>query len=228
MKRSFIISLVLLLSCSMASIAQVRDPNFKKELVVGVRGGISIPSVYFYPNIQQNTWIGYTTGLSLRYTEEKIFGLIVEANLTQRGWDELFTADPYHYRRTIDYLEIPFMSHIYFGSDKFHGFVNLGPQLGIALGDNKSANFDTQNLPSFKDPNIIKESYELPIKNTFDYGITGGLGVELRLDRHIIALEGRYYFGLGDIFGNRKADIFYGSSANRGFIVTLSYMFKIF
>lgn len=227
MKKSITLSLILLLSCCVASIAQVRDPNFKKELLVGVRGGVSIPEVYFYPNIQQNTWVGYTTGFTLRYTEEKLFGFVVEANLTQRGWDEMFTADPYSYRRTIDYVEIPFMTHIYFGSDKFHAFVNLGPQLGIALGDSKKANFDTQNLPTFSDPNVIKESYELPIKNIFDYGITGGLGVELRFDRHIIALEGRYYFGLGDIFGNRKADTFYGSSANRGFLVTLSYLFKV-
>ena len=63
--------------------------------------------------------------------------------------------------------------------------------------------------------------------NNFDYGITGGVGVELRLNRNVFVLEGRYSFGLGDIFGNKKADVFHGSSANRGILVTLSYMFNV-
>lgn len=227
MKQRLVILLCALLSGCVLSMAQVRDPNFKRELLLGVKGGVSMPSVAFSPNIEQNTWLGYTAGVALRYTEEKLFGLIVEANVTQRGWDEYFEYDPYQYRRTLTYLEIPFLTHIYFGSNTVHGFVNLGPQLGVLLGENRSANFDTHSLPSFRNPNTIKESYELPVKNIFDYGITGGLGVELRLNRNILVLEGRYYFGLGDIFGNNKADVFYGSSANRGILVSLSYMFNV-
>lgn len=227
MKRPLVILICAILTCSVVSIAQVRDPNFKRELLVGAKAGISIPSMAFSPVIEQNTWVGYTAGIAMRYTEEKLFGLIVEANITQRGWDEYFEYDPYQYRRTLTYLEIPFLSHIYFGSDKVHGFVNLGPQLGVLIGENRTANFDTHNLPSFSNPNTIKESYELPVKNILDYGIAGGLGVELRLNRNIFVLEGRYYFGLGDIFGNNKADVFSGSSANRGILVSLSYMFNV-
>lgn len=227
MKKNLFILFVVVLCCSIMSYAQQRDPNFDKELSLGVKGGITIPNVAFSPSVQQNTWIGTTTGIALRYTEEKIFGLIVEANFSQRGWDEKFENDPYSYRRTLNYVEIPFMTHIYFGSEKFHAFVNLGPQLGIMVGDTYTANFDIDNPPYFRDPNKIKEVYALPVKNIFDYGITGGVGAELRLGRHIIGLEGRYYFGLGDIFGNHKADIFSGSSANRGFTVLLSYMFRI-
>ena len=107
------------------------------------------------------------------------------------------------------------------------GFVNIGPQIGNLDHDNAKADFDINNLPTFNGENRINEVYTLPIANRFDYGITGGVGVELRLKRHIILLEGRYYFGLGDIYGNRKADIFSGSSANRGFMINLAYMFRI-
>lgn len=218
--------LLLLLSCTVA-VSQVRDPNFKRELSLGVKAGVTIPDMALSPTVAQNTWIGYTSGVSLRYIEEKIFGLVVEFNWAQRGWDEAFTDNQYAYRRTFNYLEIPFLSHIYFGSERFHAFVNLGPQVGFMLNDVTNTNFDTANLPNFSDSNKIKESYELPVKNRFDYGITGGLGVELRFNRHIIAMEGRYYFGLGDVFGNRKSDVFSGSSANRGFVATLSYMFRL-
>lgn len=227
MKRLSTILLLFILSGAFALMAQVRDPKFKRELLLGVKAGVSIPNIEFSPAVAQNAWVGYTTGFSFRYTEEKLFGLIIEANFTRRGWDENFDDDPYNYRRSLDYLEIPFLAHIYFGSDKIHGFVNLGPQLGVLINEAKISNFDVSNPPSFSNYNKVKEAYDLPIKNIFDYGITGGLGAELRLNKHIIVLEGRYYFGLGDIFGNRKADVFSGSSANRGFLVTLSYMFNI-
>ncbi len=227
MKKSIIITAILLLCSYAFATAQVRDPNFKRELSVGVKGGVTLPSMAFSPSIEQNTWVGTTAGVTMRYIEEKIFGLIVEANFSQRGWDETFEEDPYNYRRTLNYLEIPFLAHIYFGSEKVHGFVNLGPQVGILLNDNKEGNFDINNPPTFNDRNKIPEVYNMPVKNIFDYGITGGLGVELRLNRHIIILEGRYYFGLGDIYGNRKSDVFYGSSANRGFLVSLAYQFRI-
>ncbi len=224
--RCYITIIALLLTFSTA-IAQVRDPNFKRELSVGAKAGITIPEMALSPAVDQNTWMGYTSGLTFRYIEEKIFGLIVELNWAQRGWDEKFEGVDYSYRRTLNYLEIPFLSHIYFGSEKFHGFVNLGPQVGFMLNDSKQANFDLDNPPTLGNGHHNKEAYDLPVKNRFDYGITGGLGVELRFNRHIILLEGRYYFGLGDVFGNHKADVFYGSSANRGFLATISYMFRI-
>ncbi|MBR6757908.1 MAG: PorT family protein [Bacteroidaceae bacterium] len=225
-QRLFIV--ILIIACgTLLSLSQQRDPNFPKELSLGVKAGVNFPNMALSPSVQQNTWIGYTAGFTMRYIEEKLFGFVIEANFSQRGWDEKFETDPYNYRRTFNYVEIPFMSHIYFGSDKFHAFVNLGPQLGIMLNDTYTANFDVNNPPSFSERNKIKESYSLPVKNIFDYGITGGVGVELRMQRHIVALEGRYYFGLGDTFGNHKSDVFYGSSANRGFTITLSYMFRI-
>ena len=226
MKKLKIICVIMALACMTTAWAQ-RDITFDRELSVGVKGGVTIPNMAFSPSIQQNTWVGYTTGLTFRYIEENIFGLIAGLNFTQRGWDEKFEKDPYHYRHTLDYIEIPFLAHIYFGSDVVRGFVNIGPQIGILYHDNAKADFDINNLPTFNGENRINEVYTLPIANRFDYGITGGVGVELRLKRHIILLEGRYYFGLGDIYGNRKADIFSGSSANRGFMINLAYMFRI-
>ena len=226
MKKLRNICVIMALACMTTAMAQ-RDITFDRELSVGVKGGVTIPSMAFSPSIQQNTWVGYTTGLVFRYTEEKIFGLIAELNFSQRGWDENFGNDPYHYRHMLDYIEIPFLAHIYFGSDVVRGFVNIGPQIGILYHDNFNADFDIDNLPAFTEENRINEVYNLPIANRFDYGITGGVGVELRLKRHIILLEGRYYFGLGDIYGNRKADVFSGSSANRGFMVNIAYLFRI-
>jgi hypothetical protein len=39
-------------------------------------------------------------------------------------------------------------------------------------------------------------------------------------------LEGRYYYGLGDIYGNSKRD-FFGRSNNNAIVVKLTYLFDI-
>lgn len=67
----------------------------------------------------------------------------------------------------------------------------------------------------------------LKIKNRFDYGITGGAGVEFIIKkRHSVLLEARYYYGLGNIFPSSKADEF---SASRGstIMVNLGYMYRL-
>ena len=61
----------------------------------------------------------------------------------------------------------------------------------------------------------------------FDYGITAGAGIEFIIKRkHRISLEGRYYFGIGNIFPDDRKDTF---SASRGMsiLVTLGYSYRL-
>ena len=73
--------------------------------------------------------MGYTGGVSVRYIEEKFFGLIAEINFTQCGWNETFEEDPYTYTHTLNYVTIPFLTHFFFGNRVVRGFVNAGPQI---------------------------------------------------------------------------------------------------
>ena len=67
----------------------------------------------------------------------------------------------------------------------------------------------------------------MSVENKFDYGIAAGLGVELSL-KHVghFLLEGRYYYGLGNIYGDTKRDYF-GKSNNSSIIVKLTYLFDL-
>ena len=60
-----------------------------------------------------------------------------------------------------------------------------------------------------------------------DYGITVGAGVEYSHPKvgHFV-LEGRYYYGLGDIYGNTKKDYF-GRSNLSNVVIKLSYLFDV-
>ena len=67
----------------------------------------------------------------------------------------------------------------------------------------------------------------MPIENKFDYGIAAGLGLEYSKSRlgHFL-LEARYYYGLGDIYGNSKRD-FFGKSNFNNIVIKAAWMFDV-
>jgi hypothetical protein len=67
----------------------------------------------------------------------------------------------------------------------------------------------------------------LAVQNKFDYGIAAGGGIELSIPKvgHFI-LEGRYYYGLGNIFKNSKSDYF-GKSNHGQIVIKATYLFDI-
>lgn len=204
--------------------------TYEPHFTIGAKGGMTLSNMAFSPGIEQSMVSGMIMGVTARYTEEKFFGLIAELNIEQRGWKETFDETSYQYQRRLTYLQLPLLTHIYFGSKSFKGFVNLGPSIGYMISDNITSNFDYQNPASIEDFPITNRhiaQMSMDIKNKFDYGILGGLGIELIVKkRHSVLLEARYYYGLGNIFSAAKKDEF---SASRGtsIQVSLGYMFHI-
>lgn len=223
MKRIFLISCLLALALSSPA-----QKKIGKELFIGAKGGTTWSKLSITPNIKQQFEMGYLGGVSMRHIEERFFGVIVELNFAQHGWRDKFEGDDagYEYARKLNYIELPFLAHIYFGKKMFRFFINLGPQIGLCVGESTSSNFDPQNPPKFTELRE-KEQYKMKVDHPFDYGLTGGGGFEFRIkERHALVLEARYYFGLGDIFNNRSSDYF-SVSSNQSILVSLSYQFNI-
>lgn len=171
---------VMMLLPSVAMAQREYSPNFS----VGVRGGATLSSMAFTPEVHQSMIQGLTMGVTARYTEEKYFGLIGEVNITQRGWKEDFVRDEapkFEYSRTLTYVQIPLLTHIYFGSRKVKGFFNLGPEVGFLINDKITANFDYNKydaIEGFPQGYRTNEQLRMEVQNTFDYGIAGGAGIE--------------------------------------------------
>lgn len=207
--------------------------EYSPNLALGVKAGATLGRMSFSPEVHQKFVQGFEAGFKVRYTEEKIFGLIAELNISQRGWAEDFARDDapeFSYKRHLTYLQLPLLTHIYFGSRKVRGFINLGPEVGYLISDRISANFDYENYGSiqgFPQGYRTNEQLRKKIENKFDYGIAGGAGIELLFrDRHSVMLEGRYYFGLGNIYKASKSD-FFAASRTSAIEITLSYMFRV-
>lgn len=241
MKNRILLILLLALVPFMA-IAQVGE--YRSDLAIGVNGGIVMNTVSFSPTIQQTMFIGPEVGVSIRYTCEKYFALVCalqgEINFSRQGWSEAPEDGRYAYKRQMDYIHIPFMARLGFGRERkgVMGYIILGPQVGYCIGESDTRTgewgdainpYDPQgpmiNVP--KDPEGAWQQYNLGVEKKFEYGIVGGAGIEFSHPRigHF-TLEGRYHFGLSDIFNNSKKDPF-GRSANSTIMVKLSYFWDV-
>ena len=222
---------LLLLLLIMASVTGIdAQTHYKSHVHIGGHAGVTFSEMDFVPKTKQSLTSGMTMGLSFRYAEERHVGLYAELNLSQRGWAEDFEGAPLSYTRTLTYIELPIMTHIFFGSQKFKGFVNLGPQIGYNVGESISSDFDYEHpetVPEFPSGYRVNEQMYTPVKNKFDYGICAGLGGEyIMKHRHSFLLEARFYYGLGNIFPDSKKDVF-SASRSLCFYVTLGYMFSL-
>ncbi|MGN0282838.1 MAG: porin family protein [Prevotella sp.] len=236
-------SLIMLLP--MIAHAQIGD--HRNEIAVGVNGGYTMSSVGFSPNVPQKALGGATAGLTVRYTCEKYFksicALVAEVNVTQMGWNEdIKDADnnpvinsvtdmPEEYQRQITYIQVPLMARLGWGRERkgVQAFFQLGPQFGYFLKEKTTTNFDYdyRNITDRVGVQQYDYQYNMAVENKFDYGIAVGLGLEFSLPKlgHLL-LEGRYYYGLGNIYGNSKSDVF-GKSNNNSIMIKMTYLFDI-
>lgn len=234
--------------------AQVGE--YRTDLAIGVNGGYMLSSVGFTPEVPQKQLGGLTGGLSVRYTCEKYFksicALVAEVNIAQTGWKEdILDRDnhpvPLHtdptqslrYERQMTYVQVPIMARMGWGRERrgLQGFIQLGPQMGFFLKDKVSTNFDVHQS-AFNPESDVYQYGELrtshvvaqdtmAVEKKFDYGVAAGAGIEFSLPRvgHFI-LEGRYYYGLGNIYGNSKSDVF-GKSNFGQIVIKATYLFDI-
>ena len=216
-----------------AFVAQVfsQKSDFRPQLHIGLGGGALTSSMDFVPSILQKNSLGIYGGISARYISQNSLGLMLELNYAQRGWTEKFESQPdFSYTRKLHYLEVPLMTHVYFGN-KTRFIFNIGPQFSFLMGNSAQmsdalasdiAAKKTQN-PDAK----IGVQYDSDLRK-FDYGFIGGLGMELNTGIGSFEIEGRYYFGLGDLFENRKSkDNYFNRSAGRVIGAKLTYFFKV-
>lgn len=238
--------LFLLCAVPVAIWAQVGE--YRTDLAIGVNGGYVMNKISFTPEVAQDYQGGMTGGITVRYTCEKYFSsicaLTAEVNWAQMGWkesildmddqpvyyyDDTEKTDPLYYNRRMTYIQIPFMARLGWGRERrgVQAFIQLGPQLGFFRSESTSTNIvegmGTQNSRA----SYVTAQESMATENKFDYGIVGGAGIEFSMPKvgHFL-LEGRYYFGLGNIFGNTKRDYF-AKSANGAIVIKMSYLFDV-
>lgn len=218
-------------SVSMNPANMSAQARFAPRIEVGTHGGVTFSRMFFNPSVPQSFRAGGSGGVGVRYIEEKHFGLLAELNFVQRGWRESFDDTPqFQYSRALNYLELPVMAHIYFGSDKGRFFVNAGPQICLLMSESTTANFNPQEIgeiEGFPDTNRSNDQMKMPAENKLDFGISAGLGGELQVGRrNSLYIEGRFYYGLGNIYRSKRTDPF-NASNSMTVMATIGWWFRI-
>ena len=226
-------SLFLFICILCVTITQAQNKDFKGELYLGVGGGAMFTNMDFSPSVPQQFHLGYSGGLAAKYISEKNLGVILEANVSQRGWKEDYDpATGFEYTRKLNYVEIPFMAHVYAGK-KTRFIFNAGPQISILLSDKQQmsealANDLAARRTANPDARIGEQYMAIDSLKRVDYGIVAGIGMELKTGIGNFDLEGRYYFGFGDTFpNNRGRNDYFQRSAHRIIEAKLTYYFRM-
>lgn len=239
-----------------AVVAKAQVGDYRNELAIGVNGGYVMSNVAFVTKVPQTQLGGITGGFTARYTCEKYFSSIcavtAEVNFAQIGWNEQILdkndqpvplhTDPSQnlaYKRKMTYVQVPLLARLGWGRERngFQAFIHLGPQFGFFVNDKTETNFDVHDVSfnpeskgykyaDLRSSHVVAQD-TMAVENKFDYGIAVGAGLEFS-NRHFghFMIEGRYYYGLGNIYGNTKRDYF--SRSNFGnIVIKCTYLFDI-
>lgn len=239
--RSIIIA--LLTAVTLPAAAQIGE--YRNDLSIGVNGGYVLSNVGFTPKVNQSFHGGMTGGLSFRYVCEKYFSTIcavqAEVNYAQIGWKENIldindkpvinqvSGQSERYSRTMNYIQIPVFAQLGWGREQkgLKFFFQAGPQIGFCIGETTDTNFKVEDANLTDRVNHTLAQDTMAVENKFDYGIAAGLGLEYSNPKigHL-QFEARYYYGLGNIYGDSKKDYF-GKSNFGNIVVKLTYLFDI-
>ena len=162
--------------------------------------------------------MGATLGLTGRMTMGENVGLQAELNYSQQGWDEFYEDYPeLKYSRRLDYIQMPLYTHVQFGGKTVKGFINAGPQIGFMIGES------TKDQLNGEKPGRVNEQHDMPVEKKFEWGISGGIGIEIRTGIGYFTIEGRYLYSLGDIYKTESKNYF-AKASGQTITTKISYL----
>jgi len=200
--------------------------DFKYELYIGAKGGMTLSQVRFYPNVQTSFLEGNTGGLIFRLLSEPHIGFQVEFNYIQKGWKEKpftgqFATTSYFHR--LNYVDLPVMTHVNLGKKAFRFILNLGPEVSFLISENQGFIPPDRITPSTEG---YQAYYDKKTDSPVDILFTGGIGMEYHLKGgSAISLEGRAFYSLPNLLDTKK--YIYKASQSNGILVTMAYLFQL-
>jgi hypothetical protein len=182
-------------------------------LSFGVKQGITLSKINFEPFVSQPLYMGYTGGVAIKYLSENHAGIQGEFNYSQRGWEEKLDSGKV-YKRRLNYLEVPILTHFTIGSAKTKAMINVGPNLSFFQSEKE----EMSALESYD----IKKYYQRKLDKHFELGLNAGIGILQETPIGEFQIEARFHFGLQNIFvTDTNTDM--AQSQNLFYGITLTY-----
>ena len=171
---------VLSLAMSFETIAQ------DKVWSVGPEVGVSL-SKYGTDAGANDFKSGAIGGLFVTYSIKNTFGITTKVLYSQKG-ASFKSIDT---KQTLNYIEVPVIGRFFLNKEgTFRPNIFVGPSFGFLTGaTNKVGSNDRVKIDNYD-----------AIYNTFDFGVTGGIGFNFLISNETyFIIDGRYTHGLSDI-----------------------------
>ena len=154
-----------------------------------------------------------------RYISEPQLGIQIEANYIQKGWSE--NRDTLgNYRRQIDMLEFPFLTHFYIGKySKFRYQIELGPYMSYLLKESETL--------GISDTSVYRDYYGKAVSEKFEFGYIAGISVGLRTHIGIFELQGIYSHSLINLFKPGREEFVYIGSRAQAIVISINYLIRL-
>ena len=192
--------------------------QFKSSTYLGISGGGNLCRVSFTPSVDQNPLATPSVGLVFRHVSEPHIGLQVEATYLGRGWIEnLDTLGTY--KRSIQSIHLPLYAVFIAGSKTVRFTFTLGPYLSRVIKEEETI--------AVTDSRYLKDYYGKSLSDKWEFGFTGGIGVELHTRAGAFGLRALYNHSLTNIFPLNEDEFYYNTSRSQVLHVGLTYFIKI-
>jgi len=198
--------------------------NTMSEWYIGPSAGASMSTINLMPKLVDKLYTqGKTFGFTTRYISENHFGFQIDLNYFEAGWKEdlsgLKKASEYSYARKLNFVEVPFLMHAYTGSETSRVFLNVGPKFSYLLSE-------SENIRDLSINNQLRD-HNKAVANPFQYGIVAGAGLEFHLMRSVLGLEGRYCYGLTNLFDDKIDSENFSSSSLQTISLNVYFLFEL-
>ena len=210
--KKIILSFLLIIFTIPFVFSQAND--FKPYSSFGIKQGLDFSSVLFVPSVKENNQMGYIGGLVYKYQNERLFGLQIELNYIQKGWNEKFDSTKNSYSRRLEYIELPFITHIVFGKKNLKYYVNLGTAVRYFIGEKENKNLSIGTTE--------KEYYGKNVENKVEYSALAGAGFVYHSGIGEFQVGFRYQLTFTDIFKTTDQTYYY-QSQNSLFAISVTY-----
>ncbi len=151
---------------------------------------------------------GLTLGAGFNFALGETFSIQPELLYIQKGSKEEFGDATL--RNRLNFLEIPVLGKVSFGSETVRAYVNAGPSLGYALGGRMTAQNEDGETEfvkvRFGDEKSTDDVFYMPTKyfNRIDLGLQLGAGVGFQVGPGSLLLDARYGLGMSNFVKAQK------------------------
>jgi outer membrane protein W len=217
--------IIFLFTTSITSHLYAQRRN-RQVLSIGPKIGINLSNLHGDVS-NQTMQPGLSAGATLTYSVVNTFGISVEALYSQKG-AKFENAPPVSglnpqfttFNRRLNYIEVPLLARYFLNKEgDFRPNVFLGPNFGFKLNANDVNDQTTSDK-------LDRSSAINPV----DVGITGGIGLNMRLQGAMRALlDVRYTHGISNIADSQLTGFTVASPTvgNNAITVTLGLSFGI-